>query len=299
MTTDPDNLTPQQRLAKIVAEVTDDGRRVVQFFMQVADGKLDHEDFKPNHRMDAAKELVKIGLTEFADYVPPSKPRAPRRKSADADTEQISPEIQEAREELAKYARELTGDGRTVIRLYSEVMDGFRNDEGFKPHHRIAAGRELLLRGFGPMSTWTQPELADTDTTITDHQPNQTNHSSDRAPAPQTQEYPTLVLTPTVSEYISEAVEAYKEQSPLRQMLPQRILDRIDGDEPQDECPCLIAEGEGRDIPCTEDEQCPYHGIEWPEFSEEDIQRSKEHVMRGLRMRLEMMGVVDPSQEDP
>ena len=27
-------------------------------------------------------------------------------------------------------------------------MDGLRNDEGFKPHHRIAAGRELLRRGF-------------------------------------------------------------------------------------------------------------------------------------------------------
>ena len=27
-------------------------------------------------------------------------------------------------------------------------MDGLRNDEGFKPHHRIAAARELLKRGF-------------------------------------------------------------------------------------------------------------------------------------------------------
>ena len=36
--------------------------------------------------------------------------------------------------------------------MYSEVMDGLRNDEDFKPHHRIAAGKELLLRGFGPVS---------------------------------------------------------------------------------------------------------------------------------------------------
>ena len=203
MTTDHDNLTPQQRLAKIVAEVTDDGRRVVQFFMQVADGKLDHEDFKPNHRMDAAKELVKIGLTEFADYVPPAKPRAPRRKSASTEPGQLSPEIEQAREELAKYARELTGDGKTVIRLYSEVMDGFRNDEGFKPHHRIAAGRELLLRGFGPVSSWTQPEPAQAEPQITDHHQNQTNHSSDQS---------TLTLTPTASEYLSDAVEAYEER---------------------------------------------------------------------------------------
>ena len=64
-----DDLTPQQRLANIVADETDGGRRVVRFFVQVAEGELDHQDFKPNHRMDAAKELVKVGLTEFDDYI--------------------------------------------------------------------------------------------------------------------------------------------------------------------------------------------------------------------------------------
>ena len=188
MKIDTDNLTPQQRLANIVAEVTDDGRRVVQFFMQVAEGRLDSEGFQPNHRMDAAKELVKIGLTEFEDYIAanqsPPKRRKSRRKAQD-----ISPEVEQAREELAQYARELTDDGRTVIRLYSEIMDGFRNDENFKPHHRIAAGRELLLRGFGPVSAWTQPERAPADSQITDHHQNQTNHSSD-----QPQDNPTLAL---------------------------------------------------------------------------------------------------------
>ena len=71
------DITPQQRLAQIVAEETDDGRRIVRFFVKVAEGELDSEDFKPNHRMDAAKEL-------------------------------------------ARYARELTQDGRTVIRMYNE-----------------------------------------------------------------------------------------------------------------------------------------------------------------------------------
>ena len=300
MTTDTDNLTPQQRLARIVAEVTDDGRRVVQFFMQVADGNLDHEGFQPNHRMDAAKELVKIGLTEFADYAPPPKPRVPRRNSASIEPGQLSPEIEQAREELARYARELTGGGKKVIRLYSEVMDGFRNDEGFKPHHRIAAGKELLLRGFGPVSSWTQPEPAQADPQITDHQSNQTNHSSDPAPQPQREAHPTLALAPTVSEYLSEAVEAYEEQSPIRQALPQNILDIVDGDDPLDDCPCAIAEAEDRDIPCPENEECPYYGIEFPKFSEEDQERIKEQARRGLRMRAEMLwGVPNPSGEDP
>ena len=300
MTIDTDNLTPQQRLARIVAEVTDDGRRVVQFFMQVADGNLDHEGFQPNHRMDAAKELVKIGLTEFAAYAPPPKPRVPRRSPTSTEPGQLSPEIEQAREELARYARELTGDGRKVIRLYSEVMDGFRNDEGFKPHHRIAAGRELLLRGFGPVSSWTQPEPAQADPHITDHQPNQTNHTSDPAPQPQREAHPTLALTPTVSEYLSEAVEAYEEQSPIRQALPQDILDIIDSDDPI-ECPCSIDEDEGREPYCPDKEgECPYYGLEWPEFSEEEQVRMKEQALRGLQMRAEMLwGVPNPSEEDP
>ena len=289
------DLTPQQRLANIVAEVTDDGRRVVRFFMQVAEGRLDSEGFQPNHRMDAAKELVKIGLTEFEDYIA-ANPSPPKRRKARRKAQDISPEVEQAREELARYARELTDDGKTVIRLYSEIMDGFRNDESFKPHHRIAAGRELLLRGFGPVSAW--PEPASTDSRITDHQPDQTNHGSGHASEPQTETHPTLILTPTVSEYISEAVEAYEEQSPLRQLLPKPILDIVDSDDPI-ECPCSIDEDEGREPYCPENEECPYYGLEFPKFSEEDKRRIKEQALRGLQMRAEMMGFRHPSEPDP
>ena len=156
----PDNLTPRERLAKIVAEETDDGRRIVKFFVQVAEGERDDEGFKGCHRMDAAKELVKIGLTEFEDYIransKPSKPRA-ARSVTHTDTD-LSPETREARERLAAYARELTQDGRTVIKLYAQIMDGLKNDEGFKPHHRIAAARELIKRGFDETHTRPAPE---------------------------------------------------------------------------------------------------------------------------------------------
>ncbi len=178
----PDELTPQRRLAQIVAEETDGGRTVVRFFVKVAQGELDREGFKPNHRMDAAKELVKVGLTEFDDYIraghATATRRAPRTRRPAFD-----PETERARQELADYARELTDDGRTVIRLYADVMDGLREDEGFKPHHRIAAGRELLKRGFDyerahaqpsaapearPESTTNNPELKTNDSELTD-----------------------------------------------------------------------------------------------------------------------------------
>ncbi len=160
-----DNLTPRERLAQIVAEETGDGRRIVRFLVQVADNELHSEGFLPCHRMDAAKELVKIGLTEFSDYIHANsttrKPRAKRTSSPDTD---ISPEIAQARQQLAEYARELTQDGRTVIRMYAEVMEGVRNDEGFKPHHRIAAARELIKRGFDEAYTQPAPEVRPTET---------------------------------------------------------------------------------------------------------------------------------------
>ncbi len=291
MTTQDDNLTPQERLARIVAEETDGGRRVVRIFMKVAEGELDHEGFKPNHRMDAAKELVKIGLTEFEDYIhanaSPTKRRAPKPRRPSMD---ISPEIQEAREELARYARELTQDGRTVVSLYAEIMDGLRNNEGFMPHHRIAAGRELLLRGFGPVSAWPEP--------AGEPQPQTETRTEPVAAQPQT--HPTLVLTPTVSEYLSEAVEAYKETSPYRELLPQEILDIVDSDDPLDECPCAIDEYEGREPYCPDKEgECPYYGLKWPEFSEEERERMKEWTLRGLRMRAELLDYANPSEHDP
>ena len=43
--------------------------------------------------------------------------------------------------------------------MYAEVMEGDREDEGFKPHHRIAAARELIKRGFDETYTCATPEV--------------------------------------------------------------------------------------------------------------------------------------------
>ncbi len=285
MTADNDNLSPQERLAKIVAEETGDGRRVVQFFMQVTEGRLDSEGFQPNHRMDAAKELVKIGLTEFEDYIhanaSPPKRRAPRSKRPSTD---ISPEIEEAREELARYARELTQDGRTVVSLYAEIMDGLRDHEGFKPHHRIAAGRELLLRGFGPVSApW--PEL----------EPPQPEYQPEAQPVSASRSLPGPLL-----DYISDALSAYEEPNPFRELLSPELMDVIESDDPLDECPCAIDEYEGREPYCPDKEgECPYYGLKFPEFDEEEKERLKEWFRRGLRKRAEMMGYKNSPEDDP
>ena len=124
----------------------------MRFFVSVTQGE--QEEFMPHHRMDAAKELVKIGLEEFEDYIQANAPapvkRARKAKRSTASDTEASPELQAARSELAQYARELTDGGRKTVRFYYEVMDGLKADEGFKPHHRIAAAQKLITIGFGP-----------------------------------------------------------------------------------------------------------------------------------------------------
>ena len=209
-----DELTPQQRLANIVAEETDGGRRVVRFFVQVAEGELDHEGFKPNHRMDSAKELVKVGLTEFDDYIRASHAtaarRVPRTRRPAPD-----PETEQARQELAQYARGLTDGGRTVIKLYTEVMDGLRNDEGFKPHHRIAAGRELLRRGFDYECDHAQqsaaPEVRPEPASVSEDAEPTTNNSELITNDSEPTDY--LAIVKRVVESLGP-VEEYEEEDP-------------------------------------------------------------------------------------
>ena len=159
-------------------------------------------------------------------------------------------------------------------------MDGFRNDENFKPHHRIAAGKELLLRGFGPVSAWSEPEPV-------------------VQPQSQAESQPEPLPKPMI-DYINDALRAYEEPNPLEETLSPELMEVIESDEPI-ECPCSIAESEGRDIPCPENEdECPYFGLELPKHTEEESDRIKEWAVDGLRRRFEMIwGPQTPSEEDP
>ncbi len=190
------------------------------------------------------------------------------------DTDNLTPQ-----ERLARIVREETDDGRRIVRFFVKVAEGELESEGFKPHHRIAAGRELLLRGFGPVSAWSelQPVV----------QP-QSRAESQPEPLPE-----------PMIDYINDALRAYEEPNPLEEMLSPELMEVVESDEPI-ECPCSIAESEGRDIPCPENEECPYYGIEFPKFTEEESERVKEWAVDGLRRRFEMIwGSPNPSEDDP
>ncbi len=175
-------------LATIIQDRSNDGLTIVEFLFAVMRSELD--GFKPCHRLDAAKLLVKYDLDEARnftlDYTPePSRPRP----------DYGSPDDNYFDEKLAQLIRESTDDGRKVCRFLINVMDGALS--AFKPHHRISAARELLSRGFGKHAYprrsggGRNPEEAEqvdshlstpaTQPSKSQESPNPTNQSSDSA----------------------------------------------------------------------------------------------------------------------
>ena len=127
-------------LANIIQDRTNDGISIVDFLFAVMRAELN--GFKPCHRLDAAKLLVKYELDEGNAFIlnnppEPSRPRSDTGSSQDTHFDRS----------LAKVIRESTDDGRSVCRFLINVMEG--DLKAFGPHHSMAAARELLSRGFG------------------------------------------------------------------------------------------------------------------------------------------------------
>ena len=133
-----DNEAPSLR--DIVRQETDDGRLIVRFFVSTMQGQL--QDAKPSHRIAAARQLVRLGFTEAQDFIDENAPAPKRRRRA----QHSPPADRKLASGLAKIVRQETDDGRVAVRFLVEVMQG--GLPGFKPHHRLAAARELLHRGF-------------------------------------------------------------------------------------------------------------------------------------------------------
>ncbi len=131
-------------LATTIQDRTNDGTSIVEFLVAVMRNELD--DFKPCHRLDAAKLLVKYDKDEARNYIL-DNPREPSQPGLNSS----SPNDSYFDQKLAQVIQESTDDGRTVCRFLINVMDGALST--FKPHHRISAARELLSRGFGKHAT--------------------------------------------------------------------------------------------------------------------------------------------------
>ncbi len=147
--TDPQTTARLTPLARIIREETDDGRMIVQFLLDMMRDRSG--ETRDCHRMAAARQLAKFGLEEAHAFIQAaSEPAKSRTKS----TTPANPTNSGQNNELADLIKNETSGGRDTVRFLVNVMNG--NLEEFKPHHRIAAAKELLRRGFDDISE--QPE---------------------------------------------------------------------------------------------------------------------------------------------
>ena len=130
--------TEPKPIAEIVREKTNGGQLIVDFLIDMVQGKMEGATYW--HRLEATRQLEKLGL-ELPQAVkqaisPPANGPKPTR----------APGKPRQKEELADIIKEETDGGRDIVRFLVDVMQG--NLDGFKPRHRLAASNELLKRGF-------------------------------------------------------------------------------------------------------------------------------------------------------
>ena len=153
-------------LADIVREKTDDGKRIIDFFLDVMEDRIDGAELC--HRIDAAKQLEKHNSKAAARFLDkykgvscghsingrpdPADPCPAEERSLVAVTLNAPPTL--TRDFLtvlsgideflmARLIRAQTADGVTVIEFLDDVMQD--RTDGFKTHHRIAAAKELIV----------------------------------------------------------------------------------------------------------------------------------------------------------
>ena len=160
-------------LAEIVRQETDGGRRIVQFYLGVADGTLD--GFRDHHRVAAARRLDKIAPGLVREYLQkfhnaqlrdsmrgslfPMGRISPVTKNTPERAEQAPRGPNRFQRRLTRLVRDETGDGRTIFDFLNGVMHGALL--GFKPHHRLEAAKELAsyITIDNPSSTLTPSPL--------------------------------------------------------------------------------------------------------------------------------------------
>ena len=145
-------------LAEIVREKTDNGREIIRFLLDVMRNRF--EDVKMCHRVQAAVQLAKLGSKEAEAFLK----AASRSKNGRAPSP--APAQSPRNDELADIIKLETSDGRDAVRFLVDVMQGNLGD--FKPHHRIAAAKELLRRGFDSSPGHTNDEYEDHDESFDD-----------------------------------------------------------------------------------------------------------------------------------
>ena len=154
-----------------IHSITKDGYDIAAFLADTMRGET--PGVKVNHRMDAAKHLIRYGFTDInCDNISPL-PQGEGRGEGDEKSPSSAPSVSAPvtyldiiNYQIAHLIRHETAEGHTLVEFLIHIMTG--RDRPFtpkkfciKPADRMAAARELLRRGFGDIGT--RRKLADTN----------------------------------------------------------------------------------------------------------------------------------------
>ena len=157
------------KLQQNIIDRTNEGDKIAAFLVDTMQGET--PGVKVNHRMDAAKQLIKYGFTDAqCDNIPPlrqEESESPAQSSlspgerARVRGEEIAKPISHLdiiNYQIAHLIRHETAEGHTLVEFLIHTMTG--RDRPFtpkkfciKPADRMAAARELLRRGFGELGS--------------------------------------------------------------------------------------------------------------------------------------------------
>ena len=146
-----------------IHSITKDGYDIAAFLADTMRGES--PGVKVNHRMDAAKQLIKYGFTDINCDNIPLLPQGGGRGEGDEKSPSSAPSVSAPvthldilNYQIAHLIRHETAEGHTVVEFLIHIMTG--KDRPFtpkkfriKPADRMAAARELLRRGFGDLGS--------------------------------------------------------------------------------------------------------------------------------------------------
>ena len=141
-----------QAFRDIIREETDGGRDIVRFLKGAIN--REYSNYEPHHELEAAKTLVKYGSKEAELYVAANT--APRRRRSTStgggpvqgEPEGRDPIMDPLKDEMARFIREETDNGRTIVRTLIHTMEA--REDPYKPHHNLEAAKQLTDNGFPP-----------------------------------------------------------------------------------------------------------------------------------------------------
>ena len=160
----------RQNLARFVNRLTNDGATIAQFLHDTVQGE--YPDAKHHHRQIAAIELFAMG-----GHRPEDMPGAAARVIPEEDMPKPQkPKVtlkQIINKLIGSYIREETHDCRTLILKLNEILDPphvfesanpaelkYQKAARIRPHHQIAAAKEMIKRGIGGRSPYCQPQIS-------------------------------------------------------------------------------------------------------------------------------------------